>query len=78
MAEGFKKGTRKEARKWPLDCAEALTLGLDGSTLAGTGAGKTAVYMLPLFLPGNGDKMLVVVSPLKAHGRPAVSTELVR
>lgn len=55
-----------------------MTLGLDGSTLAGTGAGKTAVYMLPLFLPGNGDKMLVVVSPLKAHGRPAVSTELVR
>ncbi|KAH9918157.1 P-loop containing nucleoside triphosphate hydrolase protein [Fomitopsis serialis] len=57
------------ARKWQLDEAESLVLGLDSSYIAGTGAGKTVPYMLPLFLPEFRSKVLVVVSPLKSLQR---------
>src|SRR5712691_5369431 len=35
---------------WQLDAAEALVLGLDCVMIAGTGAGKTIPFMLPLFV----------------------------
>jgi ATP-dependent helicase YprA (DUF1998 family) len=35
---------------WQLDAAEALILGLDCVVVAGTGAGKTIPFMLPLLV----------------------------
>ena len=59
-------------REWQLDAAEALILGLDTFIVAGTGSGKTIPYMLPLLLPENRRKMIVVISPLKALQRDQV------
>ncbi|TFY64233.1 hypothetical protein EVJ58_g2763 [Rhodofomes roseus] len=56
-------------REWQLNDAEAIVLGLDSSVIAGTGAGKTIPYMLPLLLPEFASKILVVVSPLKSLQR---------
>ena len=35
---------------WQLDAAEALVLGLNCVVIAGTGAGKTIPFVLPLFM----------------------------
>jgi ATP-dependent helicase YprA (DUF1998 family) len=35
---------------WQVDVAEALLLGLDCSVIAGTGAGKTMPFVMPLFV----------------------------
>ena len=49
--------------EWQLDVVEALLLGLDSVVIAGTGLGKTILFMLPLLqLP---DKMVLIISPLK-------------
>ena len=49
---------------WQLDVAEALILGLDCVVIAGTGAGKSMPFVMPLFaLP---DKMVIILSPLNA------------
>ncbi|KAF8341697.1 hypothetical protein F5887DRAFT_1076461 [Amanita rubescens] len=45
---------------WQLDVAEALILGLD----AGTGAGKSMPFVMPLF--AFPDKMVIILSPLNA------------
>ena len=48
--------------EWQLDVAEALILGLDCLLIAGTGAGKSMPFVMPLFiLP---DKMVIIISPL--------------
>lgn len=58
------------AYDWQLDVAEALTLGLDCTVIAGTGAGKTIPFVLPLFAPGykgsipKNKRMIVIISPL--------------
>ena len=35
---------------WQVDIAEALLLGLDSVLIAGTGAGKTLPFIMPLFV----------------------------
>ncbi|KAJ3497511.1 hypothetical protein NLJ89_g10341 [Agrocybe chaxingu] len=50
-------------RDWQLDVAEAIILGLDSVVIAGTGAGKTIPFMLPLLL--DKKKKVIVISPLK-------------
>lgn len=74
MATAFKNYSGKTAYAWQLDTVESLLLGLDTVAIAGTGSGKTIPCMLPLFLPENSKKILVVISPLKAlqrdHVRP--------
>ena len=55
-----------EPREFQLDVAEALTLGLDSTVIAGTGSGKTLPWAIPLLLDENKDKMVLVISPLKA------------
>jgi len=55
-----------EPRGFQLDVAEALTLGLDSTVIAGTGSGKTLPWAIPLLLDENKDKMVLVISPLKA------------
>ena len=55
-----------EPRKFQLDVAEAMTLGLDSTVIAGTGSGKTLPWAIPLLLDENKDKVVLVISPLKA------------
>ncbi|KAJ6448997.1 hypothetical protein C8R45DRAFT_800901, partial [Mycena sanguinolenta] len=46
-----------------IDTSGALILGLDAVVIAGTGAGKTIPFMMPLLL--HRDKFVLIVSPLK-------------
>jgi len=55
-----------EPRGFQLDVAEALTLGLDSTVIAGTGSGKTLPWAIPLLLDENKDRMALNISPLKA------------
>ena len=50
---------------WQLDITEALILGLDCLLVAGTGCGKTMPMVMPLLLPENRDKFVIIQSPLK-------------
>ena len=50
---------------WQLDAAESLILGLD-CVIAGTGAGKTIPFVLPLFAQDSRDKLVLIISPLNA------------
>ncbi|KAJ7676762.1 P-loop containing nucleoside triphosphate hydrolase protein, partial [Mycena polygramma] len=52
------------AHEWQIDMGEALVLGLDCSLIAGTGAGKTMPFVMPLFV--ESDKMIIIISPLNA------------
>ena len=49
---------------WQIDVAEALTLGLDATVIAGTGSGKTLPWAIPLLLEENYGKICLVISPL--------------
>ncbi|KAI0670266.1 P-loop containing nucleoside triphosphate hydrolase protein [Trametes maxima] len=50
--------------EWQLDVAEALVLGLDTVLTAGTGAGKTMPFVMPLLLNKADKKMVIIISPL--------------
>jgi ATP-dependent helicase YprA (DUF1998 family) len=52
------------AHEWQIDMGEALLLGLDCSLIAGTGAGKTMPFVMPLFV--ESDKIIIIISPLNA------------
>ncbi|KAJ7235802.1 P-loop containing nucleoside triphosphate hydrolase protein [Mycena rebaudengoi] len=52
------------AHDWQIDIGEALHLGVDCSLIAGTGAGKTMPFVMPLFL--DSEKIIVIISPLNA------------
>ncbi|KIM51773.1 hypothetical protein SCLCIDRAFT_18307 [Scleroderma citrinum Foug A] len=52
---------------WQLDTAEALLLGLDSMVIAGTGAGKTLPFVMPLLY--NKASRIIIISPLKALQR---------
>ncbi|KAJ3774899.1 P-loop containing nucleoside triphosphate hydrolase protein [Lentinula raphanica] len=52
------------AYPWQLDTAEALLLGLDCSVIAGTGAGKTMPFVMPLLIEPT--KRVIIISPLNA------------
>ncbi|KAK7002050.1 P-loop containing nucleoside triphosphate hydrolase protein [Favolaschia claudopus] len=52
------------AHEWQVNIAEALHLGLDCSLIAGTGAGKTMPFAMPLFV--DPEKTVIVISPLNA------------
>lgn len=55
---------------WQLDVTEALLLGLDTVVIAGTGAGKTMPFMMPLLL--HPEKLVIILSPLKVLQRDQV------
>jgi ATP-dependent helicase YprA (DUF1998 family) len=59
---------------WQLDAAEALVLGLDCVVIAGTGAGKTIPFVLPLFVQDSRDKLVLIISPLNALETDQVSS----
>jgi ATP-dependent helicase YprA (DUF1998 family) len=54
----------REPYAWQLDVAEALLLGLDCVTIAGTGAGKTMPFVMPLLVDKTEKKMVIIISPL--------------
>lgn len=62
----FEKCEGKTAYSWQLDVSEAIVLGLDSIVIAGTGAGKTMPFMMPLLADETNKKMVIIVSPLTA------------
>ncbi|KAL1671654.1 P-loop containing nucleoside triphosphate hydrolase protein [Schizophyllum commune] len=63
LARLFRETWGYDARDWQLDITEAILLGLDCLLIAGTGAGKTMPFMLPLKYDARGT--ILVISPLK-------------
>ena len=57
---------------WQLDVTEVILLGLDSVVMAGTGAGKTMLFMMPLLL--NKKKRIIIISPLKVLQKDQVSS----
>lgn len=55
---------------WQLDVSEAFLLGLNCVVIAGTGAGKTTPFLLPLLVEKN--KKIIIISPLKVLQRDQV------
>lgn len=53
----------QEPYNWQTDVAEAILLGIDSVVIAGTGAGKTTPFILPLLLQPH--KIEIIASPLK-------------
>ncbi len=49
---------------WQLDVSEALLLGLDSIVIAGTGAGKTLPFVMPLLADKTNKKKVIIVSTL--------------
>jgi ATP-dependent helicase YprA (DUF1998 family) len=73
MHDEFKFRTDMVAYDWQIDVAEALLLGLDCSVIAGTGAGKTTPFVLPLLVETK--KVVVIISPLNALEDDQVSCD---
>jgi ATP-dependent helicase YprA (DUF1998 family) len=59
---------------WQTDVCEAILLGLDVVLIAGTGAGKTLPFAMPLLMDQTKRKMVIVISPLNALEHDQVST----
>lgn len=53
-----------KAYEWQVDVAEAILLGLDCTVIAGTGAGKTLPFVMPLFI--KPQKTVLIISPLNS------------
>lgn len=70
-SELAKRGLGFAPYRWQLDVAEALLLGLDCSVVAGTGAGKTLPFVLPLLVEDR--KIILIISPLNALEEDQVS-----
>lgn len=62
----------KKPYDWQVDAAEALLLGLDVVLTAGTGAGKTMPFVMPLLLNKKAKKMVIIISPLNELERDQV------
>ncbi|KAF8221446.1 hypothetical protein L208DRAFT_1327883 [Tricholoma matsutake] len=60
--EFSKRNEGMVAYEWQIDVLEALLLGLDCSVIAGTGAGKTMPFVMPLFIESK--KIMIVISHL--------------
>jgi|ERR1700722_9666157 len=58
---------------WQINLCEALLLGLDCIAIAGTGAGKTMPFAMPLLVDKTQRKMVIVISPLNALENDQVS-----
>ncbi len=53
-----------EPYNWQLDICEVLLLGVDCIAIAGTGAGKTMPFIMPLLVDLSKKKMIIIISPL--------------
>ncbi len=63
MSNRFYEQFQSNPYPWQLDVAETMLTGLDSIVIAGTGAGKTIPFMLPLLLEEK--KITLVISLLK-------------
>ncbi|KAJ7619939.1 P-loop containing nucleoside triphosphate hydrolase protein [Mycena polygramma] len=63
LARLFEERFKKPGYDWQIDVTEAFTLGLNVVLIAGTGAGKTIPFMMPLLL--KRERYSLVISPLK-------------
>jgi bloom syndrome protein len=63
LARLFEESFKKPAYEWQIGVTEAFLLGLDVVLIAGTGAGKTMPFMMPLLL--HREKYSLIISPLK-------------
>lgn len=61
----------QQPHDWQVDVTEAMLLGLDCTVIAGTGAGKTMPFMMPLLL--DHSRMIIIISPLKTLQSDQVS-----
>ena len=59
----FQERFGSSAHEWQVDVTEAILLGLDSFVIAGTGAGKTMPFMMPLLL--DPKSKCIIISPLK-------------
>lgn len=73
MIEECKKRTGLTPYPEQLDLAECMLLGLDSTSIAGTGWGKTLPFALPLFVPQSRGKIIIIVSPLNSLEADQVS-----
>lgn len=64
LSEFSARNDGMSAYPWQIDVAEALLLGLDCTVVAGTGAGKTMPFVMPLFV--ESEKTVIIISPLNA------------
>lgn len=65
ITEQFENCTNgKKPYDWQLNVTEALLLGLDCVVIAGTGAGKTMPFMMPLLM--HPKKHIIIISPFDA------------
>ncbi|KAF9471354.1 P-loop containing nucleoside triphosphate hydrolase protein [Pholiota conissans] len=71
LKDSFRERFGYDPHFWQLDITEAMLLGLDCIVIAGTGAGKTAPFMM-LVLPDPKKKTLIL-SPLKVLQEDQVS-----
>ncbi|KAF4587081.1 hypothetical protein EYR40_011102 [Pleurotus pulmonarius] len=62
--EFTRKNPGKSPYSWQINVAEAILLGLDCTVIAGTGAGKTMPFIMPLFV--QPQRVVLVISPLNA------------
>jgi ATP-dependent helicase YprA (DUF1998 family) len=58
---------------WQIDICEALLLGLDCLSIAGTGSRKTMPFAMPLLVDKTQHKMVIVISPLNMLEHDQVS-----
>jgi ATP-dependent helicase YprA (DUF1998 family) len=73
--ECIKKATGFDAYTHQLTTGEALALKMDCFVIAGTGAGKTIPFTLPLLMTKEKERMVWVFSPLKELQRDQVRPE---
>jgi bloom syndrome protein len=71
LARLFEQKHGMPAYPWQIDVSEALVLKLDAVVVAGTGAGKTIPFMMPLLL--HPEKFVLIISPLKILQEDQVS-----
>lgn len=64
QTEFTRRNSGKQPYNWQVNVTEALLLGLDCTVIAGTGAGKTMPFVMPLFV--HPKKVVVIISPLNA------------
>ena len=64
ICESFKSTFNgKDPYDWQVDACEAGLLGIDCIVVAGTGAGKTMPFAMPLLVDKTMCKIVVVISP---------------
>jgi ATP-dependent helicase YprA (DUF1998 family) len=73
MSDECFKRTKKTPYEWQLDISEAVLLRLDSVLIAGTGAGKTLPFVLPLLVDKTGLSKIIIISTLNELEKDQVS-----